>query len=346
MKVLYAIQGTGNGHVARAQEVVPVLMQYVDVDLLLSGSQCELTLPWPVKYRLHGFGFVFGKKGGVDLRKTFSSNSIKRFFKEVRDLPVHEYDLVISDFEPVSSWACKLKGKKCIGISHQSAILHTDAPQPAKSNWVGKAVLRYYAPVSKAFGFHFRKLGDLISTPVIRKDVRGAQPARKGHYTVYLPAYDDIRIIAFLARFPEVKWEVFSKHSKHPYSFQNIMVQPVNQVAFTHSMVTSNGVFCNAGFETPAEALFLKKKLCVIPMTGQYEQQCNAAMLQSMGVPVMPRLKEEFLPVFEIWLSSEAVVEVSYPDVTQRIIEKVLEETGNFQIEYFPMAGAILMPAR
>ena len=46
MKILYAIQGTGNGHVSRAYEVVPELQKYGKVDLLLSGNQCDIELPW------------------------------------------------------------------------------------------------------------------------------------------------------------------------------------------------------------------------------------------------------------------------------------------------------------
>jgi uncharacterized protein (TIGR00661 family) len=188
-------------------------------------------------------------------------------------------------------------------------------------------------------------LGQTVSTPVIRRDVRRAVPERKGHYTVYLPAYEDIRVIDYLSKFPGINWEVFSKHSKHPYSFQNIKVQPVNQAAFTQSMINSEGVFCNAGFETPAEALYLKKKLCVIPMKGQYEQQCNAAMLESMGVPVIYRLKEESINVVQNWLDQNEVVSVAYADKTQRIIEQVLEEVRGASLEYFPTKGVILKPA-
>lgn len=343
MRILYAIQGTGNGHTARAREVVPILQEYAEVDLLLSGNQCELTLPWPVKYRLSGMGFVFGKTGGIDYKKTMATNSLLRFFKEVMTLPVHEYDLVISDFEPVSAWACKLRGKKCIGISHQSAILHHKSPMPEKKDFMGKLILKYYAPVSKAFGFHFKALGSSVTTPVIRRDVRNSTPVNAGHYTVYLPAYDDLRIIQFLARFPEHKWEVFSKHSKNPYSFQNIKIRPVEQQAFTESMVHSRGIFCTAGFETPAEALFLKKKLCVIPMRGQFEQQCNAAMLGTMGVPVIENLKEGSMAAFTEWLFAGKVVDVHYPDNTRRVLERIIEEASGYHIEYFPMAGAYLM---
>jgi UDP:flavonoid glycosyltransferase YjiC (YdhE family) len=34
MKILYAVQGTGNGHVSRACDVIPELKKYAQVDIL------------------------------------------------------------------------------------------------------------------------------------------------------------------------------------------------------------------------------------------------------------------------------------------------------------------------
>lgn len=53
MKILYAIQGTGNGHISRAREIVPLLQQYGTVDLLISGTQADVKLVQEVKYQLH-----------------------------------------------------------------------------------------------------------------------------------------------------------------------------------------------------------------------------------------------------------------------------------------------------
>ena len=131
MKVLYAIQGTGNGHLSRAKEVIPALLNRVEVDILLSGTQADVTLPFDVKYNLKGLSFYFGKKGGVDFYKTFKNNHVRRFLKEVRNCPVENYDLVINDFEPVSAWACKLKNVNCISLSHQSSLLSPKVPQPS-----------------------------------------------------------------------------------------------------------------------------------------------------------------------------------------------------------------------
>src|ERR1700734_409394 len=58
MKILYAIQGTGNGHISRAREIVPLLQQYGELDLLVSGTEAEVSLSQPLKYRFHGFSFV------------------------------------------------------------------------------------------------------------------------------------------------------------------------------------------------------------------------------------------------------------------------------------------------
>ena len=77
MKILYAIQGTGNGHIARAEDIVPILRQHGDIDLFVSGAQADIKLSYPVKYKSKGLSFYFGKRGGVDLIKTFRKNSSK-----------------------------------------------------------------------------------------------------------------------------------------------------------------------------------------------------------------------------------------------------------------------------
>ncbi len=325
MKILYAIQGTGNGHVARALDVIPILKKYGKVDIALSGNQSDIQLPWEIKYRFHGASFIFGKKGGVDLPKTLKNISVSNLLLEILKVPVRNYDLVINDFEPVVAWACKLKAKQCIGVSHQAAVLHKNAPKPRVKSLVGKTILKYYAPTSRNYGFHFKNLGQGFFTPVIRKDVRSMEPSVNNHFTVYLPSYSDEAIVSFLSQYNEVNWHVFSKHNKKPFTHDHIIVQPVNKEGFVSSMVSSKGVLCNAGFETPAEALFLKKKLCVLPMTGQYEQQCNAAMLESMGVPVYSTLNNVDEKSFRTWLMSDEIVEVIYEDDTNWIISSIVK---------------------
>jgi uncharacterized protein (TIGR00661 family) len=325
LKILYAVQGTGNGHITRAIELIPCFKKHGEVDVLVSGIQSDIELPFKVTYRFKGLSFIFGKKGGVDIWKTYQKMNTVNLFKEIKQLPVKKYDLIISDFEPVSSWAC-LKAKiNCIGLSNQAATLHPLAPKPKKTDVIGKLVLVKYAPCNYQYGFHFKSLDQNVFTPIIRKELREAKTTSEGHYTVYLPAYDNERIIKYLSVFKQVKWQVFSKHTTKKIKKKNINIYPIENKLFLKSLLSCEGVLCNSGFGTTSEALFLHKKLLVIPMKKQYEQYCNAAMLKSMGVPVMKKLNSENTSVLKEWLQTDNRVEVDYKDNAQEIADLIVK---------------------
>ena len=324
MKILYAIQGTGNGHLSRAMDIIPILQQKGEVDILISGTQADIDLPYPVKYKFKGLSFIFGKKGGIDLLATYRKSSLKNLYTEIKSLPIEDYNLIINDFEPVSAWACKIKHQQCIGLSHQAAVINSKSPKPKKNDPLGKAILHNYAPVTQAYGFHFSAYDKNIFTPVIRKQVRQAAPTSKEHFTVYLPAYSDNRILKVLSEIKNVQWQVFSKHTKKEYTEKNIHIRPISNDAFIESFINCTGILCGAGFETPAEAMYLKKRLMVIPMKGQYEQQCNAASLQQMGVPVIKSLKLKQLEKIREWTGSHTILSINYPDITEKIIDEII----------------------
>ncbi len=327
MKVLYAIQGTGNGHLSRARDIIPILQKKdIQLDILVSGTEADINIPYPITYQLKGLSFVFGKKGGVDVWKTYFKAKTMRLHKEIASLPVENYDLIINDFEPVSAWACKLKNIPCVSLSHQSAVMASNAPKPKKKDALGKLILKKYAPSTKQYGFHFKAYQDNVFTPVIRQDIRNTNCKKGNHYTVYLPSYDDEKILSILSKMEAVTWEVFSKHNKKTVVHPNITVQPITNETFVQSMATSKGVLCGAGFETPAEALFMRKKLLVIPMKGQYEQKCNAAALKDLGVPVIKSLKNKYIKDIMNWIENGSIIEVNYPDITEQIIDSLLQE--------------------
>lgn len=326
MKILYAIQGTGNGHLARATEIVPLLAELGETDIMVSGIQGDIQLPFEVKYWYYGLSFIFGKNGGIDKVQTLKKLKLAKFYNDLKRCPVENYDVVISDFEPISAWACRLKGKECIGLSHQNAVMHPDSPQPEQKDWLGEWILQNYAPVHQKFGFHFKKLDNSNFTPVIRSAIRNAKTANNKHYTVYLPSFSDKRIKNLLSLYPNTKWEVFSKNSKESYHAGNISFHPVSLDGFTKSFITCEGILCTAGFETPAEALFMGKKLCVIPMKNQYEQIKNAAFLEHMGISVLRNLDEAYLTL-KIWLNTTNNIHVDYPDETREILYEVLKNT-------------------
>jgi uncharacterized protein (TIGR00661 family) len=326
MKLLYAIQGTGNGHLSRAIDIIPELKKYGSLDLFVSGAQAEIVLPYPVKYKSKGLSFYFGKSGGINFLKTFQKNSSKDVIKEIKNFPVENYDLVINDFEPISAWACKRKEVKIVSLSHQAALLSKKAPRPKIIDPFGEWMLKNYAPVKKYVGFHFEEYDKNIFTPVIRNAIRQAKVTDDGHYTVYLPAYDDKKLVQRLLKLSKIKWHIFSKHTKKPYHVGRISVFPVSGIDFIESVVSSSGVLCGAGFETPAEVLHLNKKLLVVPMKSQYEQHCNAAALKKLGVPVLKKIKKKSVKKIAQWLEEAKPLNLSFPDVTADAVEHLFNK--------------------
>jgi uncharacterized protein (TIGR00661 family) len=325
MRILFAIQGTGNGHISRAREIIPLLQQYGHLDILISGTQADVLPDQPLAYNFHGFSFVFGKHGGVDHWKTYKAMNLPRLWRDIRSLPLKDYDLIINDFEPVTAWACKLQGRPSVALSHQSSFLSEKTPRPSNRFHWAELIFRYYAPSTYKIGFHFERYDDFIHTPVIRSEIRNRETKDLGHVTVYLPAYDDKILVGYLKQIKEMKWEVFTKHSKSAYQEANISVRPINNAEFNTSLANSSGLLTGGGFEGPAEALFLKKKVIVFPMKDQYEQVCNAEAARRLGVPVIHRLDDNFIGHLKNWLNSPNTPKVDFPDETASIIDNMVK---------------------
>ncbi|MEJ7556751.1 MAG: glycosyltransferase family protein [Pedobacter sp.] len=325
MKILYAIQGTGNGHISRAREIVPLLQQYGDVDLLISGTQADVKLTQDVRYQLHGFSFVFGKKGGVDHYETWKSMNLPRFVKDMRSTPLKSYNLILNDFEPVTAWACKTQRLESVGLSHQASFQSAKVPKPKSIDWA-QLVMKYYAPASHYVGFHFDKYDDFIHTPVIRREIRDMTLTNLGHYTVYLPAIDDKHLVPILNRISNVRWQVFSKHCLADYEADNVKVCRINNQLFNESLASCEGLFTGGGFEGPAEALHMGKKLLVAPMKFQYEQQCNAFALKQFGLPVIWASNRQWEPIIKNWVNNPQEHQFHFPDETAAVIDRVVNK--------------------
>lgn len=324
MKILYAIQGTGNGHMARAREIIPHLESFCEFDILVGGDQHQLSPGHPVTFHCKSLTLIYDNQGSLSLRKTLAKNNFVRFFNEVRKLPVDNYDLVISDFEPTSAWACRLKNVPCVAVSHQAAFQSDKVPRPPRKSISGEFLLRHFAPAIRKYGFHFLNYDDNIYSPLIRTEVKNLEPEDGEHYTVYLPAFSLEKTLGYLKGLESATWQIFSNETDRQQTFGNATVFPVDNDSFLESLRTCKGVLCSAGFETPSEALYLGKKLLVIPIGRQYEQQCNAAALQKLGVEVVENIHStEAKLTMDHWLKSEATVPLPFHRELPRLIHKI-----------------------
>lgn len=325
MRILYGIQGTGNGHISRALEVLPYLKKKASVDILISGRQSELVLPYDIKYQMHGLGFVFGKNGGIDLIGTYKKSRLRKFYNEVKTMDLSQYDVVISDFEPITAWASMLQNKYCVGLSNQASLLAPNVPKAKGEDFVGRFIIRNYAPCQNYVGLSYKAYDKNVFTPIIRESIQNKTTSvSRGNYLVYLPAFSDKKIAKHLGSFENVNWEVYSKSAREEYSIGNIVFKKLNGQQFEDSLARCEGIITAAGFGTTTEALFLGKKLLVVPQKNQYEQACNAVSLKDIGVTVLKSLKQKNHDVIQNWIDNGEAIQMDYPALTEQIVERVL----------------------
>lgn len=324
MNILYGIQGTGHGHISRARAILPVLKQYAEVDTLVSGYNHRLPFGEKVTYRKRGISLRYSGAGKISIRKTLGSLHCQTFLRDVCSLDLAHYDLVISDFEPVTAWAARRSNIPCLGLSHQAALLSPNSPRPAQRSWLGELVLRRFAPCSKAMGFHFRRYDHFIEPPIIRNDIRDLNPVNGNRITVYLPAVDHELLMEYLKPLNQVRWQVFSPTCRQSYREGTVIVNPLDNNLFLTSMERSLGVLTGAGFETCAEALYLGKKLFVIPIRHQYEQKCNSAALQQMGATVARSVNEKLTARLHTWIYDGAYLSLSEITDLDYLVQQII----------------------
>ncbi len=333
MKIFYAVQATGNGHIARAKALMPFLQKYGQVDVFLSGNNSHLKVDLPVKYTSKGVSLFYGNRGGLDYVKMAKELSLLRIIKEARALPLEQYDLVINDFECITALACQFKRIQSIGFGHQASFQSVHTPRPAQKDWVGELILNHYAKSSKYIGLHFERYDDFIYAPILKQSVLDATPVNHGHISVYLSHYSDAVVTKYLSALPDQLFHVFSKHYQTDTRIGNIIFKPIDNTAFTNSMIQAAGVITGAGFETPAEALYLQKKLLCVPIKGQYEQLCNAAAIEKFGVPIVPQLNHQFADTVYQWLGGPMPQPLQIAHDTASIVSLVMETAASLKQE-------------
>lgn len=305
MKIFYAIQATGNGHISRAAQLIPFMQKFGVVDAFVSGANATLDMPFNVKYRSKGMSLFYGKCGGLDYTAFAKNTNYFLVRKEAKDLPVEKYDVVINDFEHLTALACKMKKVPSVQFGHQASFMSDKTPRPFKKSFLGEFILHKYAVATSYIGLHFQQYEDFIFPPVVKTDLLQAMPTNEGHFTVYLPAFQQHCLLEYLHTLEDVHFHLFLPNIKTIYREKNITYMPVGTELFNKSLVTCDGIITGGGFETPAEALYLGKKLLAIPIRGQYEQHCNAAALKLMGVTVLDDVTKTFATDISNWLNTK-----------------------------------------
>jgi UDP-N-acetylglucosamine:LPS N-acetylglucosamine transferase len=115
---------------------------------------------------------------------------------------------------------------------------------------------------------------------------------------------------------PEKK-EVFSPS-------ENLTFHPIDAEKYLTKMSTCAGLISTAGFESVAEAMYLKKPVMMVPVPNHIEQMINAHDGEISGAGIAA--KNFDLEIFKDYLSRKRLVNNEYEAWTQKTSYKISEQ--------------------
>lgn len=312
MKILYGVQATGNGHISRARALADALRNHdVDVTWLFSGrDRNQLFDMAPFGDFRHCRGLTFATRAGsVRYWRTLRQSHLPQFLRDVRALPLAGFDLVVTDFEPVTAWAGRRARVPTIGIGHQYAF-GPDTPI-AGGHWLARQIMDRFAPVDRPVGLHWHPYNDNVLPPIL--DLPEQRGDTSDHVLVYLPFEDASEVTALLQQFPAIHFRLYGPGLSDA-EYGNVSLRPTSVEAFKCDLASCSGVICNSGFELISECLQWRKPVLTKPLAGQMEQLSNALALTRLGHgTVLARLDTESLAPW--LLQRPAPPALRFPDV-------------------------------
>jgi uncharacterized protein (TIGR00661 family) len=285
MKILFGVQGTGNGHISRSRELVRKLKEDGhEVHVVISGRreeelrEIDIFKPYSV---LKGLTLAT-YRGRMNYIETMFQLDLLRLMTDIISLDTAGVDLVITDFEPVTSMAARIKGITSLGFGHQYAFPF-NIPI-ARGNLFERYTLLNFAPAQYNAGLHWHHFNQPIFPPVIPETLyralRTAEDPTK--ILVYLPFEEVEDVESFVRPFDTFRFSIYGK-VKEDRDDGHLHFRSYSREGFLRDLMECSGVVCNAGFELPGEALHLGKKLLLRPLDGQIEQESNALAMVELG---------------------------------------------------------------
>jgi uncharacterized protein (TIGR00661 family) len=292
--ILYGVNGEGSGHSTRAKEVISHLKQRGHNLHIVSFDRGlhNLSASFPVT-EIFGLSLAY-VNNRVRYERTLANNLIKapraaRSLKELsRLVDESKIDLVITDFEPLSSHIGHHKHLPVISIDNQHAITNTSVALPhgfKRDVAAVKLVTRMMTPHADAylvlsfFPAPVKKRDTFLFPPILRQEVLSATPQTGDYVLVYVTS--PAKELAVLLKKIRCKFVAYGFEIEGQEG--NILFKKPSMDGFLRDLAGAKAVIANAGFSLVSEALHLGKPYLAIPVKNQFEQTFNAYYVDKLG---------------------------------------------------------------
>lgn len=323
-KIIYAVAGEGFGHSSRSHLVGQRLLE-AGHDVMFVGSRKSLVylkqhFGKRVK-EIFGLSFAYEKER-IDKSETLKRNLLKlpeankqndELFK--KHFEPFAPDLVISDFEPFSAWWAWRKKVPFVSIDHEHMLTLCKLEHQAR-NWFSRITAsvvtecHYVGAVAyiivNFFRTSVRAESAILAPPIVRPVVTALRSSRGEHILVYSTTgkgRSKLRDVLhkfggqkfYIYGFDPVKdpMEEVSNGLDKSEEYENCVFKKRSTEGFLSDLAGARGVIASAGFSLISECMYLKKKMLLLPLAGQYEQIINAHYIQKLGLGIWSEKLDE-----------------------------------------------------
>lgn len=305
MKFLFIVQGEGRGHMTQAIAFSKLLeKQGHELISVIIGKSKRRAIPEffsreiaaPI-HLVESPNFACDKNEkkiliGKTIRKNLAKSatfwrSLKQIDKIVKeekpDIILNFYDMLgglyNALFRPNTTYWV---------IGHQYLIYHPTfqfAPSKGLNKFFFKLNTRITAiGAAEKLALSFKKLESTdeitVVPPLLREDIKQLTTSQGNFFLTYIvnSGYGN-DVTSFAKANPALQIRAYwdkkdAAETENP--LPNLSFHRVHDKNFLRDMAACKGLVSTAGFESICEAMYLGKRVMVVPIKGQYEQACNA----------------------------------------------------------------------
>lgn len=298
MRILYGVHTQGQGGLAKASVLVPLLeARGHTVQVVTSGAEPPRCYQFATHRHFPGLEYIVSA-GRANYRQTVcrwlrESPRVLRGLWELRTLVrAFEPQLVLSDFEPLTCSPLIEPRCEVLAVSRPCTLLDPAIELPEGWDFerkMARTTIRFFTcGADRRMGYHLEPASYRCLPPVLTNDVSGVTPALGEHVLVYNVYHTESTSAAEL-----VQWAASRRQPVIAYGFPKhaprgrvglVDFRSASRQTFLQDLATARAVMTTAGMCLPVEAFLLRKPLCVVPIPGQWEQVVNAFHLQGVGI--------------------------------------------------------------
>jgi uncharacterized protein (TIGR00661 family) len=303
MRILYGVVGEGMGHAIRSRVVLEHLaVEGHEVEVMASGRARDfLAARFPDVHGIHGLHLIT-EDNRIRKGKTLWSNvlsgtagvphNIAAYFDLIERF---EPEAVISDFESWTYLFAKAHRLPVLSIDNMQVINRcTHPPEIIEGHTadfeIAKAFVKSKLPgcdhyfIATFFHPPVRKDRTSLHPPILRPEILAARPSAGDHVLVYQTA-EGHESLARTLRDTGLPCRVYGMHRglTEDRVEDNLRHRPFSEQGFIEDLASARAVIAGGGFTLMGEAVFLRKPMLSVPISGQFEQIMNGRWLERLG---------------------------------------------------------------